>query len=92
ISEGDRYKAGQIYVQLDGDAGNTKHEVVTAMLGLREGRIIDLRELESSERRLRASQIFETNPALGEPPRIEVMQPEQFEEDEVEELPPPLPR
>lgn len=61
------------------------------MIGLREGRIIDLRELESSERRLRASQIFETNPALGEPPRIEVRQPDRMEMDE-EELPAPLPR
>ncbi len=90
ISEGDRYKAGQISVQLEGDSGNTKHSVVTTMIGLREGRIIDLRELEAGERRLRASQIFETNPALGEPPRIEVLQPERMEMDE--ELPAPLPR
>lgn len=90
ISEGDRYKAGQITVHLEGDSGNTKHSVVTTMIGLREGRIIDLRELESSERRLRASQIFETNPALGEPPRIEVRQPDRMEMEE--ELPAPLPR
>lgn len=90
ISEGDRYKAGQITVQLGGDSGNTKHSVVTTMIGLREGRIIDLRELEAGERKLRASQIFETNPALGEPPRIEVLQPERM--DMEEELPAPLPR
>lgn len=90
ISEGDRYKAGQINVHLEGDSGNTRHTVVTTMIGLREGRIIDLRELESSERRLRASQIFETNPALGEPPRIEVRQPDRMEMEE--ELPAPLPR
>ena len=90
ITEGDRYKAGQITVQLEGDSGNTKHSVVTTMIGLREGRIIDLRELEAGERKLKASQIFETNPALGEPPRIEVMQPERMEMEE--ELPAPLPR
>ncbi len=52
-------------MHLEGDSGNTKQTVVTTMIGLREGSIIDLRVLESSERRLRASQIFETNPALG---------------------------
>ncbi len=89
IREGDRYKAGQINVHIDGDSSHTKHSVVTAMVGLREGRIIDLRELESSERRLKASQIFETNPSLGEAPHIEVRQPEDILE---EDLPPPLPR
>ena len=64
ISEGDRYKAGQINVHIEGDSSHTKHSVVTAMINLREGRMIDLRELESSERRLGASQIFETNPTL----------------------------
>ena len=90
ISEGDRYRAGQITVRLEGDSGNTKHSVVTTMIGLREGRIIDLRELEAGERKLKQSQIFETNPSLGEPPRIEVLQPERMEMEE--ELPAPLPR
>lgn len=82
INEGDRYKAGQINVHIDGDSSHTKHSVVTAMIGLREGRMIDLRELESSERRLGASQIFETNPSLGERPHIEVRQPDEAMEQE----------
>lgn len=90
ISEGDRYKAGQINVHIEGDSSHTKHTVVTTMVGLREGRIIDLRELESSERRLKASQIFETNPSLGEVPHIEVRQPEDVLEEDL--LPPPVPR
>ena len=45
-----------------------------------EGQLIDLAELEASERRLRFSQIFETNPANGEPPRIEVRPPDQDSE------------
>lgn len=90
ISEGDRYRAGQINVHIDGDSSHTKHSVVTTMVGLREGRIIDLRELESSERRLKASQIFETNPSLGDAPHIEVRQPEEMLEEET--LPPAVPR
>jgi outer membrane protein insertion porin family len=83
INEGDRYKAGQINVHIDGDSSHTKHSVVTAMVGLREGRIIDLRELESSERRLKASQIFETNPSLGEPPHIEIRQPDEMLDEQL---------
>ena len=86
ISEGDRYKAGQINVHIEGDSSHTKHSVVTAMVGLREGRMIDLRELESSERRLKASQIFETNPSLGEAPHIEIRRPDEMLD---EDLPPP---
>ncbi|MGN6545970.1 MAG: BamA/OMP85 family outer membrane protein [Aureliella sp.] len=86
VKEGDRYKAGQIHVHIDGDSSHTKHSVVTAMVGLREGRIIDLREIESSERRLKASQIFETNPSLGEPPHIEIRQPEEVLDEELESM------
>jgi outer membrane protein insertion porin family len=82
ITEGDRYKAGQIRVHIDGDSSHTKHSVVINRIGLREGRIIDLRELEASERRLRASQIFESNPALAEPPRIEILSPDERAEAE----------
>lgn len=85
IKEGDRYRAGQINVHIEGDSSHTKHSVVTAMLNLREGRILDLREIESSERRLKASQIFETNPSLGEPPHIEIRRPDQELDEEMEQ-------
>lgn len=76
INEGDQYVAGPIHVHIDGDSSHTRHEVVLNMLGIREGQKIDLAELENSERRLRFSQIFETNPAMGEPPRVEVRPPD----------------
>lgn len=77
ITEGDRFRAGEINVHILGDSSHTQHNVVLNLLGLREGEIIDLQELENSERRMRFSQIFETNPAQGEPPRIEVRPPDQ---------------
>ncbi len=76
ITEGDVYRAGEIHVHIEGDANNTQHNVVTNMIGLRPGAIIDLRELEASERRLRFSQIFETNPSQGQEPTIEVRNPD----------------
>ena len=77
IEEGDQYRVGEINVHIDGDSGHTRHTVVLNMLGLREGQLIDLQELENSERRLKFSDIFENNPAMGEPPRIEVRPPEE---------------
>ncbi len=77
IDEGDRYRAGEIHVHIDGDSSHTRHRVVRNLMGIREGQFIDLQELENSERRLKFSQIFETNPALGDPPRIEVRPPDQ---------------
>jgi outer membrane protein insertion porin family len=76
ITEGDIYRAGEIIVRIDGDSSHTKHNVALNMIGIRPGQIIDLQELEDSERRLKFSQIFETNPAQGEPPSIEVVQPD----------------
>jgi outer membrane protein insertion porin family len=77
INEGDRYRAGEINVHIDGDASHTRNRVVLNMLGIREGQYIDLRELENSERRLKFSQLFETNPAMGEPPSIQIRRPDE---------------
>ncbi len=74
ITEGSVYRAEDIRIHIEGDNSYTKERVALAMLGkLRPGQIIDAREIESGERRLQFSQIFETNPQLGEPPRIDVL-------------------
>lgn len=72
ISEGDQYIAGDIHFHTMGDSNHTKRSVPLNLISIVPGQLIDLRELEASERRLKHSQIFETNPALGEPPRIRV--------------------
>ncbi len=77
ITEGEQHIAGEIRVHIDGDSSHTRHNVVVNQLGIREGQLIDLAELEASERRLKFSQLFETNPAMGEPPRIEVQPPDE---------------
>ena len=71
ITEGDQYRVGEINVHIRGDSSHTKHSVVRNLLGFREGQLIDLKEFENSKRRLRASSLFQTNPAMGEPPTIE---------------------
>ncbi len=76
ITEGDRWRAGEINVHIAGDSSHTQHNVILNLMGIRPGQIIDLQELENSERRLRLSQIFETNPAMGEVPTVEVRLPD----------------
>lgn len=72
INEGDQYVAGDIHFHSVGDSNHTKRSVPLNLIDIVPGQLIDLRKLEASERRLKASQIFETNPTLGEPPRIQV--------------------
>jgi outer membrane protein insertion porin family len=72
ITEGDQYVAGDIHIHMVGDSNHTKRSVPLNLISVIPGQLIDLRELEGSERRLKLSQIFEVNPTLGEPPRIQV--------------------
>jgi len=78
IAEGDVYRASDVRVHIDGDATFTKSNVVLTKLGnIRPGRIISSVEMENGERRLQASTIFNSDPADGSPPRIEVQPPDQ---------------
>jgi outer membrane protein insertion porin family len=76
IKEGDVYRVGQINVHIGGDHPHTKRNVVLNRLSLRPGDIIDIRELRNSERRLKASQLFENDPAAGVTPKIVVRPPD----------------
>ena len=77
IKEGDVFTVGQIHVHIGGEFPHTRESVILNRLGnLRPGDLIDTREVRNAERRLKASQLFETNPQNGEPPRIVVRPPE----------------
>jgi len=78
IAEGDVYRASDVRVHIDGDSSFTKRNVVLTKLGnIRPGRIISSVEMENAERRLQASTIFNSNPAEGVAPKIEVQPPDQ---------------
>jgi hypothetical protein len=53
--------------------------VLQPLRNLRPGEIIDKRELENGERRLKFSTIFNTDPTRGELPRVTVSQQEDQE-------------
>ena len=77
VKEGDVFTVGQIHVHIGGEFPHTRESVILNRLGnLRPGDLIDTREVNNAERRLKASQLFETNPQNGEPPRIVVRPPE----------------
>jgi len=78
VKEGDVYRASDIRVHIDGDF-TKRHVVLQPLRNLRPGQIIDRRELEAGERRLRYSTIFNTDPTRGEVPRVTVKPPEDLD-------------
>lgn len=76
IQEGEPFRVGQINVHIAGEFPHTRRNVVLNRLSLRPGDIIDIREIRNSERRLKASQLFETEQNGGEAPKIVVRPPE----------------
>lgn len=80
VKEGDVYRASDIRVHIDGDF-TKRHVVLQPLRNLRPGEIIDRRELEAGERRLKYSTIFNTDPTRGELPRVTVKPPEDLDYD-----------
>jgi outer membrane protein insertion porin family len=76
IQEGEPFRVGQINVHIAGEFPHTRRNVVLNKLSLKPGDLIDIRQVRDSERRLKFSQLFETEQTGGEPPRIVVRPPE----------------
>jgi outer membrane protein insertion porin family len=76
IQEGEPFRVGQINVHIAGEFPHTRRNVVLNRLSLRPGDLIDIREIRDSERRLKLSQLFDSEQTGGEPPRIVVRPPE----------------
>ncbi len=79
ITEGQQFRVGKINVHVSGEYPHTRESVVLDRISIRPGDIVDVREVRASERRLKASQLFETDPASGKSPRI-VIQPPNLED------------
>ncbi|MEM8678319.1 MAG: POTRA domain-containing protein [Planctomycetota bacterium] len=76
ITEGQQYRVGRIFVNIDGQQSHTRRNVVLNRLSIQPGDLVDVREIRKSERRLGQSQLFEINPTQGTPPKIVVKPPE----------------
>jgi len=79
ISEGQQCVVGDINVHIGGDNPHTRLVTAINRIGLRPGDVIDIRKLRSSERRIKASGLFNTDPSKGDVPKI-VLSPPDSEE------------
>lgn len=73
IEEGDRWKVGHIYVEIDGEPNLMREYTMLNYLDLVEGQFIDRRTLEMNRRRLLRSELLETNPTIADPPDLRVV-------------------
>lgn len=81
IDEGRQYQVGRINVKIQGEFPHTRLTTVLNRMSLAPTDIVDTRELRASERRLRASQIFEVDPTRGVQPKIVFSPPELTDPD-----------
>ena len=70
IDEGDMWKIRNIRVNIEGEPHLMRETTMLNLLNLREGDVVNRRELELGRRRLQRSQLLETNPQLANPPDI----------------------
>ena len=84
IKEGERYRVGKINVEIKGEYPHTQITTILNRLSFRPGDIVDIREIRASERRIRYSQLFESNPASGNAPKIVFSPPGQETDGEPE--------
>lgn len=89
ITEGAVFHVGEINVHIAGGdvTPHTKETVVLNRANIRHGDLVDAREIRNWERRLKASQLFITNPQEGDLPRIEIREP-RFGVEGLAESPP----
>jgi outer membrane protein insertion porin family len=79
IEEGEQFRVGRIIVHIAGDNPHTRIQTALNRMSLRPGDIVDIRELNASERRLIASSLFHSDPATGVRPKITYRIPEDSE-------------
>jgi outer membrane protein insertion porin family len=78
ITEGDRWRVGEIHVNIEGEPHLMRETTMLNLIDLREGDWIDRRTLELNRTRLERSQLLETNPQIAEPPDIKVIPREEY--------------
>ncbi len=85
VKEGDRYRISRINIHIEGDNPHTRSNTVLNRLSIWPGEVIDLTKLRQSERRLKASNLFMSDPTKGAVPKI-VFSPPEGEDDEEEQV------
>lgn len=78
ITEGDRWRVGEIRINIDGEPHLMRETTMLNLVDLREGDWIDRRTLELNRTRLERSQLLEVNPQVADPPDIKVIPREEY--------------
>lgn len=78
VSEGDRYRIGEINVVIEGESPHTRLNVVKNNIHLRPGDIADIREIREAQRRLMRAGVFERQDP-SKMPQIKFSRPEDGE-------------
>ena len=73
IEEGDRWKIGEILVNIEGEPHLMRETTLLNMLNMREGDYINRAALETGKNVLQRSQLLESNPQVADPPDIKVV-------------------
>ena len=81
VKEGDKYTVGQVNIKIKGETPHTQITTILNRMSLHPGDVVDIREIRASERRMKASQLFNANPATGNPPKISFTPPDQDGKD-----------
>ena len=70
IHEGHRYRVNRVLVEIKGENPHTKITTVLQRMSIQPGEIVDIREIKDSERRIKASGLFLSDPTKGEPLKL----------------------
>ena len=70
IDEGEQFRIGNIFININGDNPHTRIQTVLNEMSLHPGDIADIREIDSSRRRVQSSGIFHVDAASGVRPGI----------------------
>jgi outer membrane protein insertion porin family len=81
VEEGSKYRIGRITVSIGGDNPHTRQTAVYNRLSLRTGDIASTKKMRDSERRLKLSSIFVSDPQSGKAPKIVFRKPGAEEEE-----------
>lgn len=84
IKEGKTYRVGRVNVLIEGDFPHTQISTILNRLSVKPGDLVNVNELQQSERRLKASQLFAMDPTTGQMPKIVYTAPELVQEAEIE--------
>ncbi len=81
VDEGSRYRVGRLNIEIKGENPHTQIMTVLNRLSFKPGDIVDTREFQASERRLKAAPLYKVEPQKGIEPKIVYSPPESEDKD-----------